>query len=396
MTRRRGAGTRRGTVALAASAVAAISVAGGTSAGQVHLRPDGAAAAVEESVPVVAVPAARAVSVLEPADRPVRFTLVVGGDLLVHEAVWRSAAAHATASGASGFDFRPMFDQMRPFIASADLALCHLETPLSSDNGHIASFPVFSAPFELADAVADAGFDGCSVASNHTLDQGAAGVDATLGHLDRVGVGHTGAARSEQEALTTRVYDVHGRRVAHLSYSYGFNGFRVPDGEWWRANQIDVPRITGDAFRARMEGADIVLVSLHFGTEYRAEPSAYQRDLAGALSASPDIDLVIGHHAHVVQPVATVGTLPVIYGLGNLLSNMTQPERRDGVLVRVTLDHAPGQRARVTGIDALPTQVLRDGHRIVIAAPDSWQRTMSVLSDGGTPVPPVELPPPSP
>src|SRR5690606_4606110 len=120
-----------------------------------------------------------------------------------------------------------------------------------------------------------------------------------------------------------------------------------------RVNQIEVGRIVEDARRARDSGADMVLVSLHFGTEYQWRPSAYQRDVVDGLTASPDIDLVIGHHAHVVQPVGVVGSTPVIYGLGNLLSNMTQPERRDGVLVRVSFDLVPGAEPVLVEVDAL-------------------------------------------
>lgn len=331
----------------------------------------------------------RSLTVVPAAERPARLSLVVGGDLLIHEAVWQSASSHADGDG---YDFGPMFDAVRPMVAAADLALCHLETPLSLDDGHIASFPVFNAPFELADAVAGAGFDGCSVASNHTLDQGTAGIDATLGHLDRVGVGHAGAARTPEEAATIRTYLVRGRSIAHLSYSYGFNGFRIPTDEPWRTNEIDVERIRAEATRARAEGSDVVVVSLHFGTEYVAQPSAHQRDVVAGLVGS-DVDLVIGHHAHVVQPVAVVDGLPVVYGLGNLLSNMGQPERRDGVLLRIELDHEPGARPSLAGVTALATEARRDlGHLIAVASPESWQRTMAVLGADGHPVAALELP----
>ncbi len=321
---------------------------------------------------------ARSWTAQDPADRPTRIDVVVGGDLLIHQAVWESAASNA---GGSGYDFGPMFDPVRSFVADADLALCHLEVPLSVDDGDLSTYPVFNAPFELADAIADAGFDGCSVASNHTLDQGTAGIDATLGHLDRVGLAHAGAARSADEAASGARIQVHGRQVAHLSYSYGFNGFRIPADEPWRTNLIDPDRIVADALREREAGADLVLVSLHFGTEYVAQPSAYQRDVAAAVTASGAVDLVIGHHAHVVQPVDVVNDTPVIYGLGNLLSNMHQPERRDGVLVRVIFEVERGVEPTLVGIEALPTEVDRHGgHRIALASSASWDRTMASLN----------------
>jgi hypothetical protein len=163
----------------------------------------------------------RSVGAASPQERLRRVTLVAGGDVLVHSAVWESARTHA---GGEGFDFAPMFEPIAAFVAGADLAICHLEVPLSADNAHLASYPRFSAPFELADGIRAAGFDGCSVASNHVLDQGVAGIDATLDHLDRVGLGHAGAARTPEEAHSITTYEVRGTRIAHLSYTYGFNG----------------------------------------------------------------------------------------------------------------------------------------------------------------------------
>lgn len=333
-----------------------------------------------------AVPSRRELVVVGPAERVRRLSVAVSGDVLIHEAVWQSAAAHAEGEG---YDFTPVFAAIEPVLADADLALCHLEVPLSADNTDLSTYPRFTAPHQLADALAGAGYDGCSVASNHVLDRGTPGIDATLGHLDRVGVGHAGAARTPEEAATIRRYDVRGVSIAHLSYTYGYNGLRPPTGEDWRSNLLAVEAIAADTARARAEGADLVLVSLHWGDEYVHTPNRQQRDLAAALDATADIDLVVGHHAHVVQPVAQVGTTPVVYGLGNLLSNMRQPERRDGVVLIATFEAAPGRAFGLTGIHALPTWVELPGHRVVPAPPESALRTLGHLGAEGVAVPPL-------
>jgi poly-gamma-glutamate capsule biosynthesis protein CapA/YwtB (metallophosphatase superfamily) len=294
--------------------------------------------------------------VRRPPPEPRRVTIAFTGDILIHRGVWERAAADAT--GGARFDFRPMFRAVRPILSKADLAICHLETPLSPDDADLSSYPVFATPHEVADAIAWAGYDGCSTASNHSIDDGATGVDATLRWLDHAGLQHAGTARNSHEAERITTYRVDGLRVAHLSYAFGFNGF-TPDTAW-RANRIVVPRILADAHRARRSGADLVVVSLHWGTEYQHDPIAWQQTVARTLTRSPDIDLIVGHHAHVVQPVTRLNGTWVVYGLGNFLSGMTDslgtPAVEDGEIVLATAEQR-GNHWRVTGISFVPTWV---------------------------------------
>lgn len=263
-----------------------------------------------------------------------RVTLALTGDILVHDVVWQAAA-----TGRGGFDFARLLAPVRPAIAGADLALCHLETPLAPAGGPYRSYPLFAAPPAVVPGLVATGYDGCSTASNHTVDQGFAGVRRTLAALDRAGLEHTGSARTraEQHRLTT--YDVNGMRIAWLSATYGTNGMPVDVDKPWSVNLIDAAAILRDAHRARAAGADAVLVALHWGDEYRPEPSEAQRELAERLTRSPDITLVYGHHAHVVQPYRRVNGTWVIYGLGNLLAGQQgyRPGVDDGVIARVTL-----------------------------------------------------------
>lgn len=286
---------------------------------------------------------------------PRRGTMVFGGDVLVHSAVWGRAAVP------DGFDFSPMFDPLAPRLRAADTAICHLEVTLARPGEPPSSYPRFRAPAVLARDLAEAGFDGCSVSSNHALDFGARGVDATLDALDQAGVRHVGTARNAHEDVTPVIYDVAGIRVAHLSYSYGFNGFLPPADAPWLVDAIDAPRIIRDAEAMRAVGAELVVVSLHWGAEYRHDPMPDQVALAEALAASRGVDLVIGHHAHVVQPITRIGDMWVAYGLGNLLSNNTPRGGRldvvDGLVVEVTVGDGrrSGAGPRVLDVTAVPT-----------------------------------------
>jgi poly-gamma-glutamate capsule biosynthesis protein CapA/YwtB (metallophosphatase superfamily) len=284
-----------------------------------------------------AVPAAPSPSTSGTAPDGDAFTLVATGDLLIHGPVAKRALVDG---GGRHYDFRPMLAKVRPIIADADLALCHIETPLSAHDKDISGYPVFNTPHELADAVAWAGYDGCSTASNHSVDRGLAGVRDTLGALDAQHLAHAGTARSAAEARRVELHRVKGAVVAHLSYTYGTNGMPVPSGAPWSVNLISIRAILADARRARAAGATFVVVSLHWGEEYRSAPTATQLFQAKALLASPDVDLLLGDHVHVQQPVERIGDKYVVFGMGNLLSNQSPaaalpPQTQDGAIVGV-------------------------------------------------------------
>ena len=327
-------------------------------------------------------------------------TLAFAGDLLPHLPLVARAAAYGRGHG-DRYDFKPMLAPMRPIIEGADLAICHMETPVAVDQDHLSGYPTFGGPVELVDAAKVTGYDGCSTASNHSLDQGRAGIAATLGRFDLDGLEHAGTARTAAEGSTTTMYDVKGAKVAHLSYAYGFNGYRIPPSAPFAVNQIDVDRIHADAARARAAGAQLVVVSLHWGTEYQHEPNAFQRDVANRLLPSPDIDLIIGHHAHVVQPIEQVKGTYVVWGMGNQLADQPDVPKSDGLTVVAHAQQQPNGRYRVTGIDAVPTFIEPGTFRVLpivrtlqdLATPAalrallaaSYDRTAAVLASRHTP-----------
>ncbi|MDQ7905064.1 CapA family protein [Phytohabitans sp. ZYX-F-186] len=289
--------------------------------------------------------------------RPTTLTVAAAGDLFVQPELVAQAQADARAAGEPGYDFGPIMAAIVPAIQAADVAVCHVEQPLGPERGPFTGFPIFNSPVQLADAAARTGFDTCSTASNHTLDYGPAGVTRTLDHLDRVRLRHTGSARSAKEAATPNVFDVRGVTVAQLSYTFSFNGIDRPPGQAWIANLIDPKAILAEAKRARAAGAEIVIVSLHWGTEYQNEADVGQVGLAGQLLASPDVDLIIGMHAHVVQPFEKIGDKWVAYGLGNLLVRFQDgsPENTaDSVLPTFTFAEVAPRSWRVTGVEVRP------------------------------------------
>jgi len=265
-----------------------------------------------------------------------------------------------------------MLAPIAPGLTEADVAICHLEVTLARPEDPLASYPRFRAPRALATDLAEAGFDGCSVASNHSLDFGEQGVVATLDGLDAAGLAHAGTARAPEGRIPA-IYDAGGIDVAQLSYAYDFNGLVRPPGKEWLVDKIDPALILADAHAARAAGAELVLVSLHWGHEYVHEVVPAQQAVADALAAEVGaVDLVVGHHAHVVQPISKVGSMWVVWGVGNLLSDNSPrcctTDATDGVIVTVTIgDTAPGGPVAVTGMHFTPTWNERDRFRVLPA-----------------------------
>jgi poly-gamma-glutamate synthesis protein (capsule biosynthesis protein) len=286
--------------------------------------------------------------------RPREFTVVATGDILLHERLWTQARNDAAKSGNGEMDFAPQLKEIRPVVRDAGLAICHLETPVAPANGPYEGYPMFSSPPQILTALAETGYDACTTASNHTFDQGAAGVDRTLDRLDSAGLGHSGSARTPKEAKQPTLLEVDTEAgtvvIGLLSFTYGFNGIPYPNGDEWRGNVIDEDAIRSAAADARDAGAEFVIVSLHWGDEYVHDPNDVQRDLAPDLIASDDIDLLLGHHAHVVQPVENVDGEWIVYGMGNLMAAHRTPAeaRSEGLLVRFTITEDLDAQALVT------------------------------------------------
>ena len=344
----------------------------------------GAAGITPPAATITATPAVDRVAAPSPDEAPpVTFTVVAAGDVLPHGPVVSSATT------ATGIDFLPLMSAVVPYIEGADLALCHMEVPVTPPGTSASGYPMFAAPPELVPSLAAAGWDGCSTASNHSVDRRAAGIAATLEAFQSAGLGAAGTARTEQEADATQMYVVHGAardiNVANISFAYaGLNGLPKPDGQPWAVNTFDADAadaspIIAAAQHARDQGADIVIASVHCCVEYKTAPTAAQRSVAEQVAASGLVDLYLGHHAHVPQPIEKLPGGPngdgmwVAFGMGNFLSNQgTQccvAETTSGELITATFSIDEDDRVDV-GVEwtAITTDRL-SGH------------TMHVLTD---------------
>jgi hypothetical protein len=320
---------------------------------------------------------------------PVRFTIAATGDLLIHSPIYDRARRPS-----GRYRFEPMFRYVEPYIKGADLALCHVETPMTS--GAPSGYPRFNTPGDLARAIHSTGWDVCDTASNHSLDQGQRGIDATTRFLDRARVAHTGSFRSKAARGRITMLRAKGVRVAFLAYTALTNGLRSPHP--WSLNLARRKLILSDARRARRRGARVVIVNVHWGTEFSHRPDAQQTRLARQLTRSRRVTAVVGQHVHVVQPIRRINGKLVVFGEGNLISNQTAAccpaASQDGLIaiLRIVVDH---RGDRVAAVRYVPTWVRhpdfavlpvrraqRRGWAAAASLRQSQRRTVGVLGRG--------------
>lgn len=267
-----------------------------------------------------------------------KFTLTAVGDILLHKAVYRDAAM-----GTDSYDFRPMFEQVKPYLEQADITFANSESIIAGKELGISDYPQFGSPVEIGEALKSVGVDIVSMANNHTLDKKEKGVLAAIQNWNSLGVQYTGAYESQADRDRIRVIDANGVKVAFLSYTYGTNGIPVPEGKPYLVSLLD-KEVMSKEIRKAKEVADVVVASHHFGVEYQLLPNDEQKDWA-TFAANEGADIILGHHPHVLQPVDWI-TRPdgskafVIYSLGNFIAaqELQEPYRYIGGILTLEVE----------------------------------------------------------
>jgi len=258
-------------------------------------------------------------------------TLVATGDNLFHETIIDSSLKNGV------YDFTPIYTEIKSIIEKADLAFINQETVMGGAKLGYSGYPAFNTPQSLAKTIADTGFDIVNQANNHAMDMGKAGLIATLDLWDTIdGITVIGARKAGDSA---RIITKNNISLGFLSYTYGLNGNTLPKDNPNLVSLINKNKMETeiDALRPL---CDFLIVSMHWGDEYKTEPGKTQTDLAQFM-AEHGVDLIIGHHPHVLQKAQTI-TLDdgrktfCIYSLGNFVSNQRENERIIGGMLAVT------------------------------------------------------------
>ncbi len=275
-------------------------------------------------------------------DREVSF--LAAGDNLIHGLIYYSGD-----QGDGSYSFDRMYERVSDEISSADIAYLNQETICGGTQLGLQSYPTFNSPYEILDSVAAAGFDWISTSSNHSMDVGEEGILSQLSHLEELPqLIQTGTNASADEAKEYKVIEKNGVKIGLLSYTYGLNGFALPDGKEYLVNLIDEDRIRED-MKALNQISDVQVVSMHWGVEYQFEENEEQRALAQLLS-DEGADVIIGTHPHVLQPMEVLkgeegNETLVMYSLGNFVSAQDVNSRMLGGMAKWTLVYHPSDKS---------------------------------------------------
>ncbi len=287
----------------------------------------------------------------------VRITVAAAGDFLMHMPIVQCADTGA------GYEFNPIFAPVQAYLETANFTVVNLETRLAGADYGYSGYPRFNTPAELARDMGEMGVDLVATANNHSMDMGAGGVFRTLDNLDAAGMPHMGSARSPEERMAIPLFDVGGVSIAFLNATSSLNGIPLPDGQPFAVTMIDSKFLLAQAAEARAQGAELVIAVLHWGEEYSRQSSEAQREVAHRL-LNGGIDVIIGSHPHVVQPIQRLTverggrpfTTYVAYSLGNFVSNQRDRYRDSGIVLFVDIEKNQ-EGVSVTGVRFLPVWV---------------------------------------
>lgn len=288
-----------------------------------------------------------------------RVSLVMVGDILLHTPVAESGLRED-----GSYQFDAVFENVKEDIRKADLALVNEEVIIGGSELDVSGYPSFNAPYELGDALINAGFDVILHATNHALDQGKAGIKNCLSfwNTNYPDTAVLGIHESQEAQDSIYVYEQEGIRIAILNYTYGTNGIALPQDMPYAVDLLEKEKVEADLKKAD-ELADFVVVCPHWGTEYLLAATEEQKYWANIFKDN-GADLVLGTHPHVIEPIEWMGEegedgMLVYYSLGNFV-NWTSSDgegiadRMAGGMAEVTISIDENGKAFILEYDAEP------------------------------------------
>ncbi|WP_157888226.1 CapA family protein [Bacillus marinisedimentorum] len=263
-------------------------------------------------------------------------TFAAVGDVLIHKRVYSTAVDNE-----GKYDFSAAFQEVLPILEGPDITMANSESIIGGAELGLSTYPAFNSPHEVGDSMKESGIDIVSMANNHTLDKGEAGVRSAIRYWDSIGVKHSGAALSEGDQNTLPVIERNGISFAFASFTYATNGYRPPAGKGYLVNYLDKTAVK-QAIEKAKKMADVAVVSMHFGNEYERLPNEYQQEWV-QFAANAGADIIIGHHPHVLQPPAWItgkngNKAFAVYSLGNFFSGQDGLYKQIGGMIQLEVE----------------------------------------------------------
>lgn len=263
-----------------------------------------------------------------PKEEKYNVSLVMVGDALIHSAVYDDAKTN------NKYDFKPMLKEIKPLIQKHDLAFYNQETILGGSKIGLSTYPCFNSPYEVGDAFLDAGFNIVSLANNHTLDRGVKAINNSRKYWNQKDVLVSGSATSKQERDNIEIKEKNNIKYAMLAYTTTTNGIKAQKD--YHVNIYSNEQAKKDIEKIK-DKTDIILVSMHWGEEYNHNITKKQKEIATYLNTL-GVDIIIGHHPHVIEPIEYINDTLVIYSLGNILSAQRGIEKLTGLMASVNIE----------------------------------------------------------
>ncbi len=258
-------------------------------------------------------------------------SLIMVGDSLIHNTVYNDAKMPD-----GSYDFKPMLENIKPIVKEYDLAYYNQETVLGGTSLGLSSYPRFNSPQEVGDAFIDTGFNVVSLATNHTMDRGEEGILSSVEYWkNKKDIVTAGSYSSFEERDKPHIFEKNGIKYAFLSYTTWTNGLNTPTGKEYLNNVYSDELAAADIARVKDE-ADVILVAMHWGTEYSNGINEDQTRIANYLS-NLGVDIIIGAHPHVIEPVEYINDTLVIYSLGNFISDQDTNDKLTGLMMSVNI-----------------------------------------------------------
>ncbi len=269
---------------------------------------------------------------VKPKKEEYKASMIMVGDALIHSTLYMDAHKED-----GSYDFKPMLEYIKPISTKYDLAYYNQETILGGTSLGLSNYPRFNSPTEVGDAFLDAGFNMVSLATNHTMDKGEIGVLNSLSYWNsKENIVKAGSYTSFEDRNQERIYEKNGIKYAFFSYTTWTNGLETPVGKEYLNNVYSNEKALEDISKIRNK-VDVVIVAMHWGTEYSLGVDYSQTEIANYLS-SLGVDIIIGAHPHVVEPIEYIGKTLVIYSLGNFISDQEGVERLTGLMVALDIN----------------------------------------------------------